>query len=42
MTIKEELAEEMKDGGSQAEFDALNALEAEAKEFDKVYTNQVK
>ncbi len=38
MAIKEELVEEVKEeGGGQAELEALDALEAEAKEFNKVY-----
>ena len=37
MAIKEELAEEVKEeGGGQDELEALDALEAEAKEFNKV------
>ena len=37
MAIKEELAKEVEEeGGGQAELEALDALEAEAKEFNKV------
>ena len=37
MAIKEELAEEIEEeGGGQAEIEALDALETEAKEFNKV------
>ena len=37
MAIKEELASDIKDeGGGQDELAALDALEAEAKEFNKV------
>ena len=37
MAIKEELAEEVKEeGGGEAELEALDALETEAKEFNKV------
>ena len=37
MAIKDELKEEVKEeGGGQEELDALDALEKEAKEYDKV------
>ena len=37
MAIKEELVEDVKEeGGGQDELEALDALEAEAKEFNKV------
>lgn len=38
MTIKDELAQEVKEeGGGQDELDALDALEREAAEFNKVH-----
>ena len=40
MAIKEELVEDVKEeGGGQEELDALDALEKEASEFNKVWSS---